>query len=451
MMPTRVAATALCVLASLASGAHAAVTPQEADQLKSTLTPLGGERRGNADGTIPAWTGGYTTVPPGYRSGDPRPDPFAAEAPRLTITRSNLASYADKLAAGTMELFKRYADYQVLVYPTHRSAAAPQSVYDSTFRNATTAQTTQGGNAIANAHGGIPFPIAKTGNEMLWNALLYWRGETFDTLSAGYIITPDGQKSLASTTDGIYQFPYYMSDPGELAGVYQSVMTKNTAPAFLYGQAILVHNMLDPVRDGQPGWQYLVGQRRVRKAPNLQYDTPDFIVSGLLNFDEISGFTGAMDRYTWKILGKKEMFFPYNVNRLTELTADQQIGPHFPVPQTVRWELHRTWVVEGDLAAGARHVVPKRVLYLDEDTWQILGEDEYDASGGLWKYQLSMPFLMPEVPAVAAVIAAAIWDFHSGSYLDGIYSKEEQFNVKTLKPLPVDFFTPDSLAARGTR
>src|ERR1700689_738406 len=67
------AAATIVMLAILP--ARSAVTDQQAQQLKTTLTPLGGERAGNKDGTIPAWTGGYTTVPTGYKSGDPRPDP----------------------------------------------------------------------------------------------------------------------------------------------------------------------------------------------------------------------------------------------------------------------------------------------------------------------------------------------------------------------------------------
>jgi hypothetical protein len=390
-------ATAIAVALSLATAAlvpaQAAVPATEASQLKTTLTPLGGERRGNADGTIPAWTGGVTTPPPGYRSGDPRPDPFAAEKPRLTITHANYQSYADKLAAGTLELFKRYEDFKVLVYPTHRTAAAPQYVYDPTFRNATSAQATDGGNAVENAHGGIPYPIARTGNEMLWNAVLHWQGVTVLHRSRSCITTAGGSRSLASTIEGTYRFPFYQQAPGDFGSAYVTVVTKNLAPAYEYGQSVLVYNLLNPVRGGQPGWQYLVGQRRVRKAPNLQYDTPDFIASGLLNFDEIDGFAGAMDRYNWKIVGKRVMFVPYNTNKLTQLTADQQLGPHFAPPEALRWELHRVWVVEGDLAPGARHVVPRRVMYLDQDTWGILAEDEHDASGGLWKFQLSTPFL----------------------------------------------------------
>ncbi|HSX65601.1 MAG TPA: hypothetical protein VLF15_12785, partial [Pseudoxanthomonas sp.] len=40
--------------------AHAAVSAEQANALKDTLTPLGAEKAGNSDGSIPAWTGGLT-------------------------------------------------------------------------------------------------------------------------------------------------------------------------------------------------------------------------------------------------------------------------------------------------------------------------------------------------------------------------------------------------------
>ena len=49
----------LCVLMMVAwAPASASVSSQEAAELKTRLTPVGAERAGNADGTIPAWTGG---------------------------------------------------------------------------------------------------------------------------------------------------------------------------------------------------------------------------------------------------------------------------------------------------------------------------------------------------------------------------------------------------------
>ena len=56
-------------------------------------------------------------------------------------------------------------------------------------------------------------------------------------------------------------------------------------------------------------------------------------------------------------------------------------------PDLVRHELHRVWVVEGTLKEGKRHVFSKRVMYFDEDTFQLAAADLYDARGQLWRYQ----------------------------------------------------------------
>ena len=45
-------------LALLHATSLAAVTAQQAQELGGTLTPVGAERAGNANGTIPAWSGG---------------------------------------------------------------------------------------------------------------------------------------------------------------------------------------------------------------------------------------------------------------------------------------------------------------------------------------------------------------------------------------------------------
>ena len=116
----------ILLLALASQFAGAAVTPEEAAKLKSELTPLGAEKAGNKDGTIPAWDGGYTTVWPGYRSGQPRPDPFDAEKPRLQITAQNMQQYADQLSDGVKTLLQRFPSYRLDVYPTHRTAAVSQ-------------------------------------------------------------------------------------------------------------------------------------------------------------------------------------------------------------------------------------------------------------------------------------------------------------------------------------
>ena len=51
---TLIAAT----LAVVSASALAAVSPEEASHLGKDLTPIGAEKAGNKDGTIPEWTGG---------------------------------------------------------------------------------------------------------------------------------------------------------------------------------------------------------------------------------------------------------------------------------------------------------------------------------------------------------------------------------------------------------
>jgi hypothetical protein len=93
---------ALAIATFTAGSAWAAVTADEAKQLGTTLTPVGAEKAGNKDGTIPEWTGGLTTIPAGYKKGSNlRVDPFANEKPRLVITGKDMAAHADKLTEGT--------------------------------------------------------------------------------------------------------------------------------------------------------------------------------------------------------------------------------------------------------------------------------------------------------------------------------------------------------------
>src|SRR5436309_3069223 len=140
------------------AGGHAAVSEREAAALKNELTPMGAIRAGNAAATIPAWTGGYRSAPVGYVQGAPRPDPFAADRKLFSITAANYRDYADKLPEGARQLFAKYPDYRMDIYPSRRSAAAPDWVYDNILRNATSAHAAPEGivHGVAGAVGGIP-------------------------------------------------------------------------------------------------------------------------------------------------------------------------------------------------------------------------------------------------------------------------------------------------------
>ncbi|MFM0213086.1 DUF1329 domain-containing protein [Paraburkholderia sediminicola] len=449
-------ALVLCglVAALAAAPAHAQVSPDEAAQLKTTLTPFGAERAGSKDGVIPAWTGGDTTVPPGWKSGGRRPDPFASEKPLFSITSHNYTQYADKLTDGQQALFKKYPDYRIDVYPTHRTAAAPQWVYDNTLKNATRAKELKDGYSISDVYGGIPFPIAKNGLQAMWNHILSWRGETWKWDFRVYVTPANGKRFMASDDVVEATNPYYYKD-GSLetfkATWFNRLRITTTAPPEHVGEAELTWDTLDPVGVGPQAWAYLTGQRRVRKLPDAAYDTPSLFTSGISNTDEIYLFTGPMDRYNWKLLGKREMYIPYNNNGTMVPTSDDAIfKERFLNPDHVRWELHRVWVVEATLADGKRHVIPKRRFYLDEDTWRASLADGWDAKGQLWKTFWYLNVDCPDVPGLMPGMFGH-YDLLTGEWIANNVMNEKGSQITFPSRWPDNHFTSESLSAEGVR
>lgn len=440
---------AICLAAQ---GALAAVTAEEADHLKTTLTPLGAERAGNAEGTIPAWDGGFTKVPDGYKNGQHRPDFFAGEEPVFSISAKNLGQYKNKLAVGVQSMMKKYPDFRIDVYPTHRTAAAPQWVYDNTYNNATRAQRSESGHGVTGVYGGIPFPVVKDGYEAIMNHRLSWSGITAEQPATTMVVTPDGNLTMATESEQYLARPYYYKDGSveSYKGIYQYGRLINKKPSFKAGEAILVHEISD---ESKPRgiWQYLVGQRRVRRAPSVAYDTPDFVTSGIGLFDEAFMLFGPVDHHDLKLVGKQEMFIPYNNNRANNAKFKDLMKPNFMNPDLVRWELHRVWVVEATLKDGKRHVVPKRRYYLDEDTWQIILIDGWDAKGDIWRLGYTLTLLAPDVPALVGNIQWGTYDLQTGSYFINEAANEDPEQYKLHKQLKNRHFSPNALANRGAR
>ena len=439
-------------LLAAALSAQAAVSPEEAAKLKTILTPMGAEKAGNKDGTIPAWDGGATKAPAGYKNGDPRPDLFPGEKPALSINAKNMAQYADKLSDGVQALMKKYPDFRIDVYPTHRTAAAPQAVYDNSFKNATRAKTVEGGYGMEGAFGGTPFPIPKDGYEAMWNQRTAWRGGNYTMPAQVFVVTADGRRALASGGIQTIRQSFYDKDGSleKFDGYYQLGKFVANAPGSKAGEAILA---LDGVSDAAPRglWQYLVGQRRVRKAPSVAYDTPDSVTSGIGLFDEAFTLFGPIDKYELKLVGKKEMYIPYNNNRAALVKVDELVTPNTLNPAHVRWELHRVWEVEADLAPGKRHVVPKRKYYIDEDSWQTVLFDGWDAKGQLWRTNYALMLTAPDIPAVNNSVFWGGYDMQNGSYYLNMASNEMPKQIEILAPIPRSFFSAESLSNEGAR
>lgn len=442
------------VAIALAAPAAAAVTAQQATQLKSTLTPVGAERAGNKDHTIPPWTGGYTTGPPGYREGGPRPDPFAADKPRFSITSANFQSYADRLPEGAKALFRKYPDYRMDIYPTHRSAAAPAAVYASIFLNATRAHAPPDGIAygVEGAAGGIPFPIPQNGFEAMWNHLLAFWGPARELELKTWVVSADGRAELATGYRETADFPYYYPNatPQSVGGYYFKTLHLDDAPPSKVGEGYLDWQPLDIGRFNFDAWQILPGEHRVRRGPAISYDVPDSDASGFEALDEYYLFFGGLDHYDFRLLGKKEMYVPYNNNRFYTRPTAEILGPGHANPDDLRYEIHRVWVVEGTRKPGVHDVVARRRLYLDEDTWMAVYSDSWDDSGKLWKFGEATMYLMPEIPAVI-LGSQFVYDLALGGYVYAFAFNDQAQAYKITAPHPESLFTPQSMAARAVR
>ncbi|MGJ7542442.1 DUF1329 domain-containing protein [Variovorax sp. LT1R16] len=445
----------ILIAITLAAGAaRAEVTAAEAARLKTELTPLGAERAGNKEGTIPAWTGGLTTPTPGVQNGR-RPDPFAADRPLLQITAKNMEQHADKLTDGTRAMLAKYPEsFRVDVYPTRRTAAAPQWIYDNTFLNATRAvvQDNGSGPVAKGAYGGVPFPIPKTGADVMLNAQVRWRGESWNTQSNGYQVTSEGRAVLVHSLNVDNLAPYYFKEgtPEKFSGSYWMVRVATSAPTIRAGEAILGHQAVDESKTST--WVYLTGQRRVRKLPNSCCDTPHPTAAGIVTFDEIETYASRMDRYDWKLVGKKEMYIPYNSNRILQPAKDSDIlGAHHLNPDVVRWELHRVWVVEAALRPGQRHTSPKSVYYVDEDSWWPVLADRWDANGQLARMPFSIPVAMPDLPGVVGTVWGT-YDLLAGTYFTSelMNSYKEQYKLLTPR-LTESHFSSETLAGEAVR
>ena len=447
-------AAALTVALS-AAPVQAKVSSADAAKLGTELTPLGGEKAGNADGSIPAWNGGLTSAPAGYTEGDFHPDPYAGEAPLFTITSANYKEHAEFLSDGLIKMFETYPDsFKLPVYKTHRSASNPQFVYDATKANATRAELLDGGNGMSGAAVGIPFPIPANGLEAIWNHIARYRGQAVQRNGGQAAVTAGGDYNVIGFDEQLLiQYSQENATPETLLenNVLFMFKQKVTKPARLAGTALLVHETLDQIKEPRKAWTYNTGQRRVRLAPNIAYDTPGTAADGLRTTDDFDMFNGSPNRYNWELKGKKEMYVAYNNYKLHSNTATYSdiLKPNHVNPDLTRWEKHRVWVVEATLKDEFRHIYQKRVFFIDEDSWQIQLADMYDNRGELYRVAVAYGVNYYEVPTHWSTLDV-YHDLNSRRYLAIGLDNEEQMYDFSVRPREAEF-TPQALRREGTR
>ena len=399
--------TLLSFAMSLAfSGASVAkVDAEQAKKLSGELTPMGAVKAGNADGSIPEWTGGIKAAPKGYTVGSHHADPYPEDKIKYTVTASNVADYEKLLTPGQLALFKAYPDtYKMNVYQSRRSASYPEYVYQATIDNASRSELIQEGNGITGAAIGVPFPIPANGLEAIWNHILRYRGKTITRQGGQVTPTASGDFTYVGFDDQL-MIPYAMPDAKpaalEKSNILFKFKQKVTEPSKLVGTALLVHETMDQIKTPRQAWLYNKGIRRAQKAPTVAYDAPGTAADGLRTTDDFDMFNGAPNRYNWTLKGKQELLIPYNDYRLhsDNLKYADIIRPGHINPEHVRYEKHRVWVVEADLKDNTRHIYKKRVFFIDEDSWQIAVTDIYDERNELYRVGVAHGLNYYEVPA----------------------------------------------------
>jgi len=451
-MNTPLATVLLLGTAGLNLHAHAAVPDTQAARLGGDLTPLGAEKAGEGD--VPAWSGGITGLP-ADTSFDPMrrpPDPFADDKPLFTIDKSNMSGHADRLTDASKALLEAYPSYKLNIYQSRRSCAYPENVYEAAKRNAKVGGLTEGGNGVAGAIMGTPFPIPNNALEIVWNHSLRYRAFKVARQFAVAPVTRGGEYSLIRAED---QIIFNYSDPSkkraeELDNTSIFYIVHTVAPARSAGNITLVHEAINAAKQPRQAWQYSPGTRRVRRAPNIAYDNPGTNSDGLSTADAFDGFNGAPDRYDWTVKGKSVKYIPYNAFKSEEVAYEEFLQPLHANPDAIRYEPHRVWTIEANLRPDTRHVYGRRVIHLDEDSWQIAQTELYDTRGVLWRAQELMGIPRYQVPLCWSG-AELVYDLQAGRYLAVTMQNEEvpyNYQADELHP---DLFTPAYIRQLGTR
>ncbi|MNZ56382.1 hypothetical protein D3C78_743270 [compost metagenome] len=396
----------------------------DASQLDGRLNPMGGERAANADGSIPAWSGGLKPGSVTAASNGDYADPFAAQKPLMVISAANAGQYQNLLTPGQQAMLKRFPSYQLNVYPSERTAHMPAAVTAATRANVAAVSLAESGYGLVGYQDGIPFPLPTEPLEVMWNHLARYVGHSVQREMASATVESNGSSTLVTYQQSVHWRSAISDLPEQENALYYSVI-RALSPSRVAGEITMVHEPLNQVQEPRSAWQYIPGQRRVRRAPTVAYDTSARYSYGQLTSDGVGGFNGAPDRYDWKLLGKEERLIPYNSYKLASksLKYADILKANSIDPQLVRYEKHRVWVVEATLKPGNRHVYGKRRFYIDEDTWQIASAEMYDSRGELWRMYENYPMQLADIEVPFPAMDAT-YDLISARYTTNFMTNE---------------------------
>ncbi len=387
------------------------------------------------------------TAPKGYVPGRQSPDPYLEDGRWFTVGPDDLERYKIRLSAGLQALLTKYPKtFEIPVFPSRRSAAAPQRVYEASLENATRATLGGNGLVLGGARVGVPFPIPANGVQAMWNHLLRWRGTAVTRTGQTVLLSSDAGMSSRLYREDI-AFPYAAGEGGKPLLYRRTTLL----PQEEAGTTLIAQSTLDPIQAGFQAWLRTGERGRVVPAPDFLYETPDPATGGVCTADMLDMFSGPLDRFDFTLVTRREMYVPYNAYRVNaaNLAPSEFLWYGHPSPQFLRYEMHRVWVVDARLKPNFQHSLPDRTYYLDEDSWQIVMAEHYNGKGDLLRYCEAHNVAHWQVPAFLPAVEFA-FDLTSDRYVARGIDNLQRPPVFD-KPLKPEEFTPASLIRRGRR
>ena len=372
------------------------------------------------------------------------PDPFSEDQVLLVINADNYDEYKDSiLTSGQIKMFETYpATFKMNIFPSKRSCAVPPEVLELTDKNAI---LTDEGEGVDGVVGSIPFPYPTEALHHVWNHILRYRGVEIFGSSPFYIVNPDGTRTYGAGEAIAKNFwnPFVRDEKKGLQGM---LMTKVTHPPRLADASTLVIESLNAFETPRKAWFYNPGTRRVRKAPDLSYDYKPSASQGLTTVDQFDGFNGAKDRYHWTDMGKQLRLMPYNAYKFHETSIEEVLTPYHVNQEYLRYELVNVNVVEARLKDDKRHIIPKRIMYFDTDSHNMLMEETFDNENSLMAYR-EFPIINFYDQPMCLSIHSATYDFATRRYqLQNVRSIDiPKVQWRLDEPHKIKMFTPEGL------
>lgn len=447
---------AVCAIALAASCMWVAAAHAE------DLTPVGAERAASKDQLVPAFTG-RETPEAGWAYGKNRGDfwKHKNEKPLYSIDASNVDKYTDKLSPGQVQLIKQKKGYRMEVFPSHRECQLPEWAEENTKENLKSAKLDASGEVLQTAAlPGIPFPQPQNGAQAIWNFEVRYRGVGLDWPLVSTAVSPRPGSTDWIVTSGpqTVVVPWAKkgkSTPADVGQLQYGIYFGFSNPAAMAGQGVIQRGYFD--KDPET-YYYFPGQRRVRRMPAYSHDAPQIGYENQYTVDDTELFSGALDRFNWKLVGKREMLVPYNDFGMYDFNSkfDAVAKPDGIDAQHRRYEMHRVWVVEATVKPGARHVASKKVIYLDEDSWLALVGEDYDAQGKLWKVREGYPIPVWELGGACDFEPFVQYDVIDGRYVFdqspvGVGKDIHWFSQTNDERFNIDYYSAETLRSISER